>query len=81
MAGDDFWRFQFGVFFLENFYCFVGDVFMAGSVEAIAADMVFSVKFLRNGIEIGFFRHCLVKSGIENSYLFGFWQEFLAGFD
>ncbi len=57
--------------------CFYAEVFahasrhiaMACSVEAVAADSVFLVELVRQGIHVGVFRHGLVECGVEYCYL------------
>ena len=50
-------------------------------MEAVAADGIFLIIFIRNAKHIGFRRHGLVEGGVENGNHGGFFSEnFLAGF-
>ena len=42
---------------------------MRGSVETVFADFVFVIIFVRDCIHVCFFRHSLMESGVEYSYV------------
>ncbi len=54
---------------------------MACSMEAITTNLVFGVEFFWDSVEIGFFRHSLMKSGVEDSYVFYFEEKLLCSFN
>ena len=70
MACDYLWVW----FFAEKLDCFICDVFVAGSVEAVFSDSVFCVELLRDGVEICFFVECLVECCVKDSDLFCSWE-------
>ena len=62
--GDD--HAQVFFVFAEEACGFVGNEAVAGTVRAVAAQAVFFIVFLRNGVFVGVFRHGLVEGGVEN---------------
>ncbi len=53
---------------------------MAGSVEAIAADSFFFVELVWEAVKEGFLWECGMESCVEDCVVFGFFEEFFAGF-
>ena len=49
---------------------FTRHVVVAGAVEAVAADAVFFIEMIGQGVEVRLFRHRLMESRIENRYVF-----------
>ncbi len=60
---------------------FAGYKHVAGSVKTIAADAVFLIIFIGNGIEIRLFRHCHTKSSIPYGHVRRSRHCFFAGLD
>ena len=59
----------------------LGDIFVAGAVEAIAADLVLLVILIGQGIGIGHGGHGLVEGGVEHGHHGGTRHQLLAGAD
>ena len=52
---------------------------MAGSMGAVAANMIFLIIFVRQAIHVGIRRHGLMEGGVESNDLRHSWKHFLAG--
>ena len=78
VADDEFG--SFGIF-TGDFEISLGDETVGSSVEAITADGIFFIVFIRNTEHVCFFGHGLMEGGIENSDHGSFFSEnFLASF-
>ncbi len=52
---------------VQYFRCFLSNIEVAGAVRAVAADAMFFVQAVRQGIQVRFFRHGLMERGVEHS--------------
>lgn len=77
MASDDIEIFDI---FTEDLCHAIGDVHMRSTVSAIAADMIFSIIFIRYGIEVGVFWDRLMEGRIEYGDAGGVGEEFFRNF-
>ncbi len=66
VAGDDVYFFYRLV---QHFCCFLRHVEVAGAMRAVAANAVLFVQFVRQGVEVGLFRHGLMERGIKYGYV------------
>ena len=78
MAVDDA---QFFNGFAHDFSNFTGDIAMARAVEAVTADMIFLIEFVRKAVHEGFRRHGLMEGRIEDADLRYAGHNSLAGID
>lgn len=67
MAGD---QVNFFNRLVQHFRSFLSYVEVAGAVCTIATNAVVTVQAVRQGVQVGFFRHGLVERGVEHGNVF-----------
>ena len=57
----------------------LGDILVAGAVEAVAADLVLLIELIGQGVDIALGGHGLVESGVEHTHHGHTGHDLLAG--